>query len=187
MNRIYDNKTLYVDCKMISECDLFTEFKRVLLEEKVNPIFYINYVRNKNNEHLGYAHMYCPTREVYNIMIGKYKDGTDRINFDDDGRRIDMSCSNMNLDVRIYPAYTSLPGPEYYHDKLCCTHYPINLDTRELKSIFDKFGGTHYTINSRRLAVIYFERDKYDALFALLMTKKILLGGQLLFFSLLKK
>lgn len=89
MSRTYDNHTLYVNSGVATKAQLTTAFHRALkdvsktLNRPVTTAFKVNVVIVHGN-YVGYSYVRVQNPEVYNMLIGKNPDGTERVEYIDD-------------------------------------------------------------------------------------------------------
>jgi hypothetical protein len=103
MTTYYDNHTLFVRC----DCATLKQIKEVFNEaletyQKDNGIlldckYRINLVENKEKQSLGIAFVHFSNPEVYNMIIGKNFDGTDRVEYIDDPTSVKQQQNDWSI------------------------------------------------------------------------------------------
>lgn len=89
-NRYYDKHTLYVKSGVAYNHQLKNSMIYALEElgqrlgKKVECNFKVNLIVGRNGKYYGFGYMWVSNPEVYNMLVGKNPDGTDRVEYIDD-------------------------------------------------------------------------------------------------------
>jgi hypothetical protein len=91
-----DGHTVFIKCsKLLSSNDIVSKF-RIFLDnyidrsgDKIECEYYVNIITNKEDISFGLAFVYITNSEVYYMLFGKNKDGSERCEYIDDPKWID--------------------------------------------------------------------------------------------------
>lgn len=83
MSHCYDRHTLYVETGIAHRDQIENCFKIPIRKLRIPCRFKVNLVSNRNG-YCGYAYIWVSSTQVYNAILGKNLDGTDRIVYEND-------------------------------------------------------------------------------------------------------
>ena len=99
----YDNHTVFIKCSNeYSEndiIDMFQDFLYDYMDESGDDIrsdFYVNIISNKDDVSYGLAFVYITNSEVYHMLFGRNKDGTERVEYINDPNWVAPPRSRTN-------------------------------------------------------------------------------------------
>lgn len=90
VKKYYNNHSLHITSGVTYQWQVVEVIKKAIADINkilVQPVkcdFKVNLVTDRNNTHFGYGYLWVSRVEVYNILIGKNADGSERITYIDD-------------------------------------------------------------------------------------------------------
>lgn len=208
----YDQHTVFITHDKLDDKAL-----RALLKTEIKKIkscsFYVNNVKSYGRGPLGLAFAYISDPSVYNVLIGKNPNGSERVEIrrtaqenkegktwaeivENDVETIEAlgPLTQVDSSLTINPAYAFFPEDHFEPNVLCATNIPSDLTKDDLWKAFSHFvpgafknGRDSYPriqINpAKRVAKVRFRENSVDAIFALHMCKSICLKDNVLRFK----
>ena len=179
----YFNKSnLYVCSKSLEQAqvseifdDLFAQMRRLYAKDKdiTNASFVLNTPRNAKGQIVGVTYAWVSSPKVYNMLIGRNTDGTERLIPDPEWQPSSDSWGDMTpdlidagplvtpmtldgVDIVIAASYVNLPDVNFDASTLCCRICPSWVTITMLHEHFDRYN----TDNSLHDEVIDGKRER---------------------------